>query len=178
MAAEGSITVTLELGGPMTAAILAALTGWVLVQPPTSEQGNAMFARYVGTRRPSGEQQRAHIDAFEAAVAASNWKAQRIANGIVVDGTTNPLAATALLLSAESDEALHALRAGSVPPFSRDGVAFVGTCFAFRHTNIFVTARHCVEGRGRLFVLPPGRAPDGSIPQVESVIRHDLGDGW
>src|SRR5262245_39947536 len=54
-------------------------------------------------------------------------------------------------------------------------ISFLGTCFAFRQTNHFLTAAHCIEGISEAevkVILSTGK----DILQAESIIKHPTAD--
>jgi hypothetical protein len=144
VAPRGSITVTVRVGGPAIAGLIAAHTGWVLATRSDSEPQEANYTRYVGVANPDSDVQAAHLADFDRRLAESGWNGERVANGILTSGQTNPIAGTALLIRAASDEALEKIKGPE--PAGWEDAQFVGTCFALRHSNVFVAAAHCVSG--------------------------------
>jgi hypothetical protein len=164
--AHGSITVTVRVGGPATAAAVAARTGWALTTRSDSEPQDANYTRYVGVPNPDGDVQAAHLADFDRRLAESGWKGERLANGVVMSGQTNPIAAAALLIRATSKQAIEKIK--SPEPADPDDAEFVGTCFALRHSNAFLAAAHWVSaGHEGLFVYAPAAPP--LMPPYEAV---------
>lgn len=149
--------------------------GWTAtVSTPTGEEGFVEFSRYVGgVESPDADLQSAHFAQLEHVLAEGGFDFERRSHGLVVEGQINPISAAAPLVRALSAEAREQIVTGEGPV---EEAVFAGTCFAFRHSNVFLTAAHCVEGAepGDLFVNPP-RAPGGTREVVE-VHRHPVAD--
>jgi len=158
MAPIGSITVQVEVGGPQTAQLLVAQTGWALMSLPETEPGVATYSLYVGVANPDADVQAHHLEALDGALANGRWQGKRISNGVVMTGQTNPLAASGVLYRATSDEA--AARARTVAPHDLEASdrVFLGTCTAFRQTNVFLTTVECLGSPPRTSTAPATRA--------------------
>jgi len=97
--------------------------------------------RYVGIPRPEAELQTAHHEAAQAALDGEGIVYAVTGTGLEMNGGEQPLWAVAVL-------------GGVFPAEAREQIAergvwkprFLGSCFAFRHSNTFLTAAHCVEG--------------------------------
>ena len=177
MAPVGSITAQVEVGGPTTAQLLVAQTGWALMTPPDTEPGVATYSLYVGVANPDADVQARHLEALDQALADGRWEGKRISNGLVMNGQTNPIAASGVLYRATGGEA--AGRAKTVAPhdLADSDRVFCGTCCAFRQTNAFLTAGHCVgDVDSRLFIATAGQAPWDPLLEVVSVDRPENAD--
>lgn len=178
MAPIRSITVQVEVGGPQTAQLLVAQTGWALMSLPETEPGVATYSLYVGVANPDADVQARHLEALDGALANGRWEGKRISNGVVMTGQTNPIAASGVLYRATSDEA--AARARTVAPHDLEASdrVFLGTCAAFRQTNVFLTAGHCVgDDDTRLFVATAGQAPWDPLLAV-TYVDHPRTPTW
>ena len=180
MPSRGSLLITVRTGGPTTATVIAAHTGWLVgnVSPTgDGEEVTASFYRYVGVDDPDAETQAAHFDSFESAVEASGWKATLQSTGVVIDGQTNPVAASALVYRARTARGRKEILAGARAPLAGH-IEFAGTCFAFRHSNVFVTAAHCVGDAdpSMVFVFAPFAWPGRPMNEIQLVDRHPLAD--
>ena len=132
------------------------------------------FSRYVGVDRVSGELQAAHLAQLEAALQDEGLGGvERVSNGVVVEGHINPLSAAGLLVSASTPEAEKALLADERRMI--DDADFRGTCFAFRRSDVFLTAAHCVSeiGGATLFVNTPAAGGAHAVVKIE---RHPNAD--
>ena len=147
------------------------------MSPPETEPGVATYSLYVGVANPDADVQARHLEALDGALADGRWQGKRISNGVVITGQTNPIAASAVLYRATSNEA--AVRAKTVAPHDLEDFdrVFLGTCCAFRQTNIFLTARHCIgDDDTRLFVATAGQAPCDPLLAVTSVDHPENAD--
>jgi hypothetical protein len=176
MPAPGSLTITLRFPKVGSLAAGAALrAGWsaTVIGDEWATQKVFEFTRYVGVDRPNGDLQAAHFAHLEGALSNAGFgDFERVANGVVVDGHINPLSAAALLAAATTAQGRAELLASA--PRVEDAV-FEGTCFAFRHSNVYLTAAHCVDGvpDGMLFINSP---PAGDFFEVARVHRHEAAD--
>jgi hypothetical protein len=119
--------------------------------------------------------QAAHLADFDRRLAESGWKGERLDNGVVMSGHTNPIAAAALLIRASSEDAIEKIKGPE--PAGWDEAKFVGTCFALRHSNAFVAAAHCVSGGSQgLFVYPPSIPPGKAPYEAVEVQLHPNAD--
>jgi hypothetical protein len=151
--------------------------GWaarVSHEYPAEEKDVVEFSRYVGLDRPDGELQTAHFAQLEAAFHGGGvGDFQRVSNGVVIGGHVNPLSAAGLLVAASTPEAANALLADERRVI--EDAHFLGTCFAFRRSDAFLTAAHCVSDIGTtpLFVSTPAA---GSAHAVAEIERHPSAD--
>ena len=151
--------------------------GWaarIAQEYPSEENEVVEFSRYVGLDRPSGELQTAHFAHLEAALQEDGiGGVGRVSNGVVVDGHINPLSAAGLLVTALTPEARMALLANERRVI--EDAHFRGTCFAFRRSDVFLTAAHCVYeiDAATLFVHTPAAQGFYAVGEIE---RHPSAD--
>ncbi len=139
----GSIAITFLVSKEDEARTRDVLHGaGFLVRTTEVEAGMAVAAeRYVGIPRPEAELQTAHHEAAQAALDGEGIVYAVTGTGLEMNGGEQPLWAVAVL-------------GGVFPAEAREQIAergvwkprFLGSCFAFRHSNTFLTAAHCVEG--------------------------------
>jgi hypothetical protein len=165
----------------MIAIARAAEAGWTSDAGGLQGGGEAIltFSRYVGIGNPDAETQARHLMTLKCALAADGLDFDEMSSGVVVDGQTHPVLATAQLVQASTSEGREQLESrawagtglGSV-----DGVDFAGTCFAFRHTNVFMTAAHCVHGLTPDVLLVVTPTFPGGAHRVVRITRHATAD--
>jgi hypothetical protein len=177
----GSIEITLRFrhGGTIMHA-KAAEAGWTSPFPDMhAAEQEITFSRYVGVAEPDAETQLRHLSSLLAIAAAYGPEPVSDGGNLVVDGQTNPILATAQLVSIASPELREqvekAVRRGEGVS-SIKGAKFAGTCFAFRHANVFLTAAHCVcdHDANTLLVVTP-KFPVRGHP-VARVTLHPTAD--
>lgn len=159
MAVPGSITIAFRV--PEAKALVAVVgihAGWCVVD--AHEPDVLEFSRFVGSRQPDGETQTAHFAHLERSLSEAGYAGlERVSNGVVIGGAITPQRAAGQLFGSERPE---------------QTARFLGTCFAFRQTNIWLTAAHCVAGLepNSLFVKLSGRT--FPVAEVQTHATADL----
>lgn len=172
MSAPGSITLTLRVAAPASQAMeVGRRAGWVArvsQEHQAKENEIVEFSRYVGVDRPDGELQAAHFAQLETALHGDGTgDFQRVGNGVVIEGHINPLSAAGLLVAALTPEARKALLADERRVI--EDAHFRGTCFAFRRSDTFLTAAHCVAEAdvATLFVHTPAAKGFHAVAEIK-----------
>jgi hypothetical protein len=178
MPAPGSIALTLRVAVSASQVMeVGRRAGWaarVSQEYPAEENEVVEFSRYVGVERPSGELQTAHFVQLEAALQEDGiHDFKKISNGVVIGGHINPLSAAGLLVGVLTPEAGRALQTNERRVI--DDAHFRGTCFAFRQSDTFLTAAHCVSDidAATLFVHVPAAREFHAVAEIE---RHPSAD--
>jgi hypothetical protein len=157
------------------AEIVGHEAGWIIGEKSDPDIGGQIeFHRYVGVDNPDGELQAAHYAHLEDSLQARGFdQIERVANGIVISGQVEPTRAVALLAAASSGRGRTEFLDSNTQRIEE--ADFLGTCFAFRHSNIYLAAAHCVQAvqPGMLFLNCP---PAGNSLEVVQVHVHPTAD--
>jgi Trypsin-like peptidase domain len=173
MPAPGSVTIALRVKGQAPLAVVVGrAAGWTPrdLVPEDADVALVTFDRYIGVEAPDGEQQSAHFAALEGALVEAGLVISRASSGVTIGGQTDPVSATGILARALSPRGRDEMRAAAEHVHDAE---FAGTCFAFRRSNVFLTAAHCVPNDHGLFVNCRG-VP--TLYEVEQVHMHPDAD--
>ena len=171
----GSISVKISFPqyGKIIAVLKATEAGWTShAEGLHRPGGDVTFSRFVGPDASDPEIQAPLLEALKQAFADNYLTVSGLVAVPVNGGDTNPLLATARLIVAPSPEVGAKLVNKPWLP-GEDGSRFVGTCFALRQTNAFLTAAHCTSDEN-MFIVMPGLLP--KLHKVSRVIRHPSAD--